>query len=335
MRMGRTIAIAVLLCAWSASAGADDRFRLRVAGAGGLVVSTDQWQYLSLDQPVVEGQLRLAWMPLDELALEAVFSGGAFFASEGRAGALIDAGLGAEVGVDAGVVRPWIAVHLGAGVTGTIVVPVLRVSIGIDGRLSDEIGFGPVLAFGNAFYEDGPPHTNDAQFFTLGVSFTYSPAPTAPTPRPAPPPPHVRPRAPVLPIPPPVDDEVILSLIDEAAGIGPRELLVPVLFDFDSVDIVACSAASLHALREYLGDHAEIRTLEIEGNADASGDAAHNEALSRRRAEAIRAWLVERGVEEDRLTIAAHGERAPVEGNDSDDERQQNRRARFRVLEED
>lgn len=328
--MGRLIAIALVLA--SVEARADDRFRLRVAAAGGIVASSDQWRHLHLDQPIAEGQARLAWMPIEELALEAAFSGGAFFSSQGAAGGLIDVALGLEAGVRTGSVRPWLSAHLGAGVTGTIPVPVLRIAIGIDGALSDEVGLGPFFAFGNAFYEDAPNRTSDAQFLTLGLSVTYSPVPSRDPPRvPRRP---VRHASPTLPIPPPLPDETILALIDEAAGLEPRELLVPVLFDFDSADIVTCSAASLHALREYLAEHDEIRALEIEGHADSSGDDAYNDELARLRAEAIFEWLVTRGVDPERLRVASRGERRRVEENATEPERQQNRRARFRIVEE-
>jgi outer membrane protein OmpA-like peptidoglycan-associated protein len=126
-----------------------------------------------------------------------------------------------------------------------------------------------------------------------------------------------------------------MVLIDEAAGTRPRELLVPVLFAFDSTEIVPCSLPSLHALREHLAEHPEIRVLEIEGHADGSGTDEYNDALSLRRAEAIGEWLVAHGVEPERLRTAAQGERAPVEANEDDAGREQNRRARFRVISEE
>lgn len=126
-----------------------------------------------------------------------------------------------------------------------------------------------------------------------------------------------------------------MVLIDRAAGTRPRELLVPVLFAFDSTEIVPCSLPSLHALREHLAEHPEIRVLEIEGHADGSGTEEYNDALSLHRAEAIRDWLVEHGVDAARLRVAAQGEREPVEGNEDEAGREQNRRARFRILSED
>lgn len=123
-------------------------------------------------------------------------------------------------------------------------------------------------------------------------------------------------------------------MIDEAAGLRPRELLVPVLFRFDSTALLACSEASLRSLRDHLNERPSIELLEIEGHADASGTDAYNRDLSRRRAEAIRAWLIAHGVAPERLRVAARGESAPVEANDDEVGRQQNRQARFLVVRE-
>ena len=121
-------------------------------------------------------------------------------------------------------------------------------------------------------------------------------------------------------------------MLDEAAGLEPRELIVNVLFAFDSTDLVQCSVASLPSLRDHLERHPEVELLEIEGHADGSGSDEYNRDLSLRRARAIREWLVEHGVSAERLRVAAQGESAPLEPNDAEDGRSQNRRARFRVV---
>lgn len=309
--------------------------RLRTTVGTGLVMSADQHALLRLDLPVLEGQARIGWMPTEFLVLEAALSGGAFLSSGDGVGALVDLTLGGELGVDAGLTRPWISAHLGAGLTGTLVRPVLRIAVGIDIVASPELALGPALAYGHVFQEDGPGFTDDAQFLTLGITLTFRPADSAPPPAPPPPRAPPRERPPPRPsAPSPTSTQELMVLIDEATGIAPRELLVPVLFAYDSTEIVPCSVSALHALREHLEAHPEILVLEIEGHADDAGTDAYNDALSLRRAEAVRDWLVERDIDGARLRVAAQGERAPVEGNEEDAGREQNRRARFRVLEE-
>lgn len=310
--------------------------RLRGSAAGGFVMSADQHSVLALDLPVVEGRVSAGWIAADFLVLEVLASGGAFFSSSASPGALLDLALGAEAGVVAGVARPWLSLHVGAGLTGDLVRPVLRIGAGVDVVISSELAIGPALAYGHVFQEDGREFTDDAQFLTLGLSLTYRPPPPAPAPPPpAPPPPRRVRRAPPPPPPPPTPTAELMTLIDEAAGTRPRELLVPVLFEFDSTAFVPCSIGALHSLREHLEAHPEILVLEIEGHADGTGSEEYNDALSLRRAEAVRDWLVARGIAPERLRVSARGERAPVEPNEEEAGREQNRRVRFRVIAEE
>lgn len=70
-------------------------------------------------------------------------------------------------------------------------------------------------------------------------------------------------------------------------------------------------------LEEVLGSEqlATGAKITLGGHSDASGNAQINERTSRQRAEAVRDWLVEKGVEQDRITIIAFGEQNPVEPN--------------------
>lgn len=312
-------------------------FRLRATAAGGFVMSGDQRSFLELDLPVAEAQVRGGWIVTEFLALELGLAGGAFFSSTDTPGGLLDVTLGAEAFVTAGPARPFLSLHFGAGVTGDLVRPALRIGAGVDVVLNQELALGPIVTYGHVFEEDTPTATEDAQFLTLGLSFTYRPLAAG-----APPPPPVTQRRPARrpplvmpPPPPPAPTEELMVLIDAAAGTRPRELLVPVLFAYDSTEIVACSISALHALREHLAEEPRIRVLEIEGHADGNGSDEYNDALSLRRAEAIRDWLIAHGVERERLQVTARGERAPIEANDEDAGREQNRRVRFRVIRED
>jgi outer membrane protein OmpA-like peptidoglycan-associated protein len=96
-------------------------------------------------------------------------------------------------------------------------------------------------------------------------------------------------------------------------------------FDFDkatlrpeSDGILARAAATL---KEVAGPK-----IEVQGHTDNVGDDAYNAELSGRRAEAVRAWLVARGIAAQRLTAKGYGKSAPIATNDSDAGRAQNRR---------
>lgn len=73
-------------------------------------------------------------------------------------------------------------------------------------------------------------------------------------------------------------------------------------------------------------------TLEIAAHTDSVGDAAVNQKLSQRRADAVRKYLVQSGVSPKRLKANGYGESQPIADNSSNSGRSANRRVEFRVL---
>ena len=72
-------------------------------------------------------------------------------------------------------------------------------------------------------------------------------------------------------------------------------------------------------------------SVEVAGHTDSDGDAAYNQGLSERRARAVRAFLIDRGVEASRLTARGYGESQPVADNSTADGKRQNRRVVLRI----
>ena len=72
--------------------------------------------------------------------------------------------------------------------------------------------------------------------------------------------------------------------------------------------------------------------LEIAGHTDSAGDAGVNQKLSQRRADVVRKYLVQSGVNPDQLKATGYGETQPVADNRSESGRKANRRIEFRVL---
>jgi OOP family OmpA-OmpF porin len=72
--------------------------------------------------------------------------------------------------------------------------------------------------------------------------------------------------------------------------------------------------------------------VEIQGHTDATGARAKNLALSRDRAQAVRDYLVERGVSANRLSAVGFGPDRPVATNRTDSGRARNRRIEFRMV---
>jgi len=72
--------------------------------------------------------------------------------------------------------------------------------------------------------------------------------------------------------------------------------------------------------------------VEVAGHTDSVGSAEYNQALSERRAHAVAAYLVSRGVNIKRLMVVGDGENHPIASNDTPDGRQANRRVELTIV---
>ncbi|WP_201353322.1 OmpA family protein [Hydrogenimonas urashimensis] len=96
-------------------------------------------------------------------------------------------------------------------------------------------------------------------------------------------------------------------------------------FPFDSAKIPAQETMDVDRIAEFLKKHPKV-TAVIEGHTDSTGPADYNMKLSKRRAEAVKKALVERGIDASRLTVKAYGETKPIAPNDTEEGRAKNRR---------
>ncbi|KQT53705.1 hypothetical protein ASG43_17890 [Aureimonas sp. Leaf454] len=102
-----------------------------------------------------------------------------------------------------------------------------------------------------------------------------------------------------------------------------------VAFDLDSATLTPQSRESLKAFARTLADERlATASFVVEGHSDARGDATYNQALSERRAEAVRTFLLECGVSPDQLGVAGFGERDPRMADPRDPA---NRRVEMRI----
>lgn len=104
-------------------------------------------------------------------------------------------------------------------------------------------------------------------------------------------------------------------------------------FDVDTATLRPESFPVLAEIARTLQEHPEIRRVRVEGHCDERGTEAHNLDLSRRRAEAVAAWLVAHGVETDRLETAGYGEARPRVQGTGEAAWSRNRRVDFLVVE--
>ncbi|ACI99965.1 OmpA family protein [Rhodospirillum centenum] len=101
-------------------------------------------------------------------------------------------------------------------------------------------------------------------------------------------------------------------------------------FDLDSATLSPGDRQRLRPLVEYLRSQPD-RAVLIEGHTDSQGPAAYNEELSQRRAEAVRDFLVDQGIQAARITTRGLGEGVPVASNETQAGRLQNRRIEVTV----
>lgn len=110
-------------------------------------------------------------------------------------------------------------------------------------------------------------------------------------------------------------------------------ILQQVNFATNSDRIVgARSFQVLDAVVAVLRAHPEIAHVEIQGHTDNRGNAEHNRDLSQRRANAVRAYLISRGIEESRLSARGYGPDRPLESNSTARGRARNRRVEFHIM---
>jgi outer membrane protein OmpA-like peptidoglycan-associated protein len=70
-------------------------------------------------------------------------------------------------------------------------------------------------------------------------------------------------------------------------------------------------------------------TVEIQGHTDNTGRRASNKKLSLARADAVKAWLVAKGVAADRISTKGFGQDKPIAPNTTLEGKQKNRRIEF------
>lgn len=108
---------------------------------------------------------------------------------------------------------------------------------------------------------------------------------------------------------------------DFVVNVGDR-----VYFDLDSYQVKPEAYARLNAQVQWLQRYPGVR-VRIEGNADERGTREYNLALGARRAESVRAYLVERGVAAGRIDTISYGKERPIAEGSNEEAWARNRNA--------
>lgn len=141
-----------------------------------------------------------------------------------------------------------------------------------------------------------------------------------------PPPPAPPPAEYVAPAPPPPPEPA------PAPAPKPEVIVIEgVNFDFDKSTLKPMATDILDHAVSVIQQHPDMR-FSISGHTDSVGSDAYNEALSMRRANAVRDYLVQHGVASHRLDVSGYGERNPVADNGTSEGRARNRRVEIAPL---
>ena len=105
--------------------------------------------------------------------------------------------------------------------------------------------------------------------------------------------------------------------------------LVPVYFGYDQATIPDSQFPALDAIVAFLEANPQQNVL-VEGHCDERGSKAYNLALGERRAQAIRNFLIHKGVDPVRVSTSSYGSEMPAEPGHTESSWSKNRRAEFK-----
>jgi outer membrane protein OmpA-like peptidoglycan-associated protein len=111
----------------------------------------------------------------------------------------------------------------------------------------------------------------------------------------------------------------------EAAPEPPRFRLDGVEFDSNKAKLKPGSFERLDSIVEYM-THKTSARIEISGHTDNVGKKKTNLKLSQRRADAVKKYLVSKGIDASRIDAVGYGDAKPIASNDTKEGRQKNRR---------
>ncbi|MBP7274898.1 MAG: peptidoglycan-associated lipoprotein Pal [Kiritimatiellae bacterium] len=108
-------------------------------------------------------------------------------------------------------------------------------------------------------------------------------------------------------------------------------LFSPVFFDYDSAQVNPAEQSKIEQAASHLMNNSAVQMI-VEGHCDERGSNEYNLALGERRALAVRAYLISRGIDASRVQTKSLGEERPAAMGHDESAWSQNRRAEFVVV---
>ncbi|HET6146630.1 MAG TPA: OmpA family protein [Polyangia bacterium] len=121
------------------------------------------------------------------------------------------------------------------------------------------------------------------------------------------------------------NQNVKLTLRYKSQPPPPPFVLTGVTFDTGKATIRPESLPRLEIVVDFM-THKKSAHIQISGHTDNVGNPKANKALSEKRAQACRAYIISKGIDRSRLEAIGYGDEHPIAPNDNDEGRQKNRR---------
>ncbi len=131
-----------------------------------------------------------------------------------------------------------------------------------------------------------------------------------------------------------VNDKTEPFLVDvglQPLKTGSKSILNNIFFETKSAELKPESIVELDKLLQFLNDN-DMLKIEIGGHTDNVGEKTFNQKLSEKRAQSVVNYLVEKGINIQRLTYKGYGETEPQSDNSTETGRAQNRRTEFKII---
>ncbi len=126
-------------------------------------------------------------------------------------------------------------------------------------------------------------------------------------------------------------EPILIDIFLKPIRSGSTSTMNNIFFDVDEYKIKQKSSTELNKTVLFLQTNPSIR-IEIAGHTDNSGSDSHNQQLSLNRAKAVYEFLINQEINPKRLGYKGYGSTVPVAPNDSEENRQLNRRIEFKIL---
>lgn len=175
----------------------------------------------------------------------------------------------------------------------------------LDDQWSFQADYRRVHGYMNDAFDFARSHNS---YISLGFNYAFEKSPVrrvAAAPTPPAPTPYIAPTPTPTPTPPPPAPSAPAPRF-EKFSVSATEL-----FEFNRSEVRA-PQPKLDEISTVLNQQRDIGNVQIVGHADRIGSPEYNQALSQRRAEAVKAYIVNRGVDASRLVASGKGEMEPV-----------------------